>query len=449
VKYHSSPRLSELIRGQLYISMQGIRGRPLSTYIRELVSSERLPPSDFNSLHDERVRSILVYAKEHVPLYQTGRWRRLRSNAEARIDDWPVLEKDTLRAQNNELMAAPKPNRVDNLRTSGTTGAALRIVVDQSAAVRGWAHRYRGLQWHGIPIGVRTLRVAHDRRPLRSALLGQLCVWPPDSTDTIDAALEFLKRKRPTMVAGPPSALFYLARHFRERGVTEPLAPFARVGGEQLFEFQRKQIEATLGSRAIDSYGTTETGAVAGECTAGNLHIYADHLHLEIFDGDTPVQRGEFGDIVVTTLHNKAMPLVRYRVGDKGRISTSACQCGLPHPVLLDLQARSDDIYLATDGRPRHASILVEKLSLVFENTASDGVRAIQFRQIDHAHWEARIDHSNSYRMAEIESSQNDPMRRALEGIVRDTFGAQCKVSIQSAKTLQHTKGKFRYYCRA
>lgn len=440
--------MTELIRGQLYVAMQRIRGRPLSRYIRELEVAERLPRSEFDSLHGKRLKSILEYAKKHVSLYQTGPWADVPSSGEMRVTDWPVLEKSALRAHYDELLAIPQPTRVDKLRTSGSTGKPVRIVIDRSAAVRGWAHRYRGLQWHGIPIGARALRVTHDRRPLRDFLLGQSCVWPLESPNTIDASIRILRDNRPTMVAGTPSALFYLARHLRERGITAPLAPFARVGGEQLFQFQRQQIESTLCSRAINSYGTTESGAVAGECTAGSLHIYADHVHIEILNGHTPARPGEFGDVVVTSLRNTAMPLVRYRVGDRARLLQERCDCGLPHPVIADLQARTEDIFCGADGHPHHVSEMAEGLGRFFADPASDGVRQIQFGQHDSINWDAQVDACETLRIAIDGEQARKTIEDRLVAVVRKTFGPDCFLKARFVAAIPRKQGKFRY-CRA
>jgi phenylacetate-CoA ligase len=357
-----------------------------------------------------------------------------------------VLEKSLLQSNFNELQADIRASRFERLRTSGTTGQPTHVASSYLALTYGWAHRYRALQWHGIPIGARSLRLTHDRRPFRDLLLGQQCVWPPDSHETLSRAMDYLIAKRPMLVAGTPSALFYLARRLREEGVTGPLAPFARVGGEQLFSFQREHIESYLSNRAIDSYGTTETGAVAGECPAGSMHVYSDHLHLEIFRGNTPVPPGEFGDIVVTSLYNWTMPLIRYRLGDRGRLSTEECTCGLPYPVLTDLQARSNNCFVLANGTARHSSTLVEQLKSVFDNTHGTFVRQLQLRQDDPVTWEAWVESSDS-----IISDNSDKVNRAetrsiVTEIIERAAGTQCKVRVHFVDRLPREHGKFRYF---
>jgi phenylacetate-CoA ligase len=433
-------------RGRLYPALQQLRGRPLGSFLRQLQDWEQLAPADFDRLHQERLAEILEFAQAHVPLYRTDPWRSALSAGETgKIDAWPVLRKETLRAHFRELQAEPPPPRIVTRRTSGWSGPRAKIAMTPQADTWGWAHRYRGLQWHGIPIGVPSLRLSHDRRVLRDLVKGEKCVPTPESPKAMESAVRYLLEKRPVLVTGPPSTLFQFSRHLRQRGVTEPLAPFARIGGEQLFDFQRNEIQSFLCDRAIDSYGSTETGALAGECPAGSLHIYADHVHLEIFDGDSPVPAGGLGDIVATTLRNTAMPLVRYRVGDRGRLSPKPCRCGLPHPVLMDLEARADDWYPGSDGSSHHSSELIGSLGDFFADPVAEQVCQIQFLQSDPCNWEARLEVTEKFLAAADLPCVRGKIEQRLTGTIRRIFGPACRVSLLIVDSLPRDSGKFRY----
>jgi phenylacetate-CoA ligase len=434
-------------RGRLYPGLQRLRGRPLGKYLRELREDEQLPRAEYDQLHAKRLRGILEYAHAQVAFYRSPRWASALSDGDVgNIDRWPVLDKETLRAHFEELQANPAPRRVLTRRTSGTTGPPTRVAMTPSSDTWGWAHRYRGLLWHGIPIGVPSLRLSHDRRLLRDLVKGEQCVPSLDSPEELDQAVKYLVKHRPVLVTGPPSTLFSLARHLREQGFTKPLAQFARVGGEQLFQFQRNEIESFLCERVINSYGSTETGALAGECPAGSLHVYADHVHLEIFNGDSPAAPGETGEIVVTTLRNEAMPLVRYRVGDRGQLSQEACRCGLPHPVLADLQARSADMFRTTDGSLRHASELAARLDAFFADPVADGVRQVQFQQQDTLAWEVRMAVADGFLATESGQCSRSAAEERLAELVRRTVGAGCHVTVNVADDMPRGRGKFRYF---
>jgi phenylacetate-CoA ligase len=293
--------------------------------------------------------------------------------------------------------------------------------------------------WHGIPIGISTLRLSQHNRALRDLLLNQRCVPILHAPGAVDKAVRFLVGKQPPLVMGPPSALFYLARELRERGIRKPLAPFARVGGEQLFAFQRAEIERYLGARVINSYGCTEIGAIAGECSAGSLHLCADHVHCEIFNGDAPVMPGVIGDIVVTALHNPAMPLIRYRLGDRGRISAERCRCGLPHPVLMDVQARAADTIRAADGSMLHGAELLSRMGPFFADPAADVVRQFQFVQKDPRSWQVLVE-------IRPPGSLSVAAGDRLAGIVREVYGAECAVETKVVEWIRRDSGKYGYY---
>lgn len=440
------PRVSERLRSRLYCGLQALRGRPIARHLQQIERWESLPAAEFDAAHRRALDSILKYAHEHVPRYRTGPWADLNAVGAASLADWPILEKSTLQSDFDELLARPAPARYDTVRTSGTTGQRTTVAIDVEAVVCSWAHRYRGMLWHGIPIGANALRVTHDRRPLRDFVLGQECVWPLESPDTIRRALRYLARNEPTLVAGTPSALFFLARRLQQCGVDRPLGLFARVGGEQLFGFQRRQIEATLCHRAIDSYGSTETGAIAGECPAGSMHIYAEHLHVEVVDGNEPAAPGEFGELVITTLRNTAMPLIRYRVGDSGRISTNPCECGGPHPILEDLQARNDDSFLTGDERTIHSSKLISKLGAVMADPAARAIGQLQFHQAAPRTWHAYVERPAQDDSVPDSPSVDSDISTIVTRIVHDTFGSDCEVNVRFVDNLPREHGKHRYF---
>ena len=420
-------RYSEALRGQLYMLLQSFRGRPFGRFMREIQALDTLDPAEFDRSVDARLTWILDYAKKHVPFYQAGAWQEAVAGGIA-------------------ALAKPQPRNTSIHRTSGSTGPPIKVAMTYHADAWGWAEKYAGRLRYGIPVGARSLRLSHDNRPLRNFLLGQKSIPSLDSEEMIDEALDYLRRHRRTLIEGPPSVLFYLARRFRERGVCRPLVPFARIGGEQLYAFQRKAIESCIAETIVNSYACTETGALAYSCREGSMHVCADHVHLEIFEGDTPAKLGEFGDIVATSLRNTAMPLVRYRVGDRGRLSPKKCPCGAPQPVLLDLQARSDDQFQTADGGVRHGSEIISQLDDFFADPAADSVRQVQFRQIDRTRWEALVEIAPNP-PAEDHAPQPSPaITDQLVSIVRRTFGDDCQVETRFVDAIPRVGGKLRYY---
>ena len=218
-----------------------------------------------------------------------------------------------------------------------------------------------------------------------------------------------------------------------------PLVPFAKVFGEMLYPFQRRQIEADLGARVIETYGCNETGTVAYECPEGSLHVFAEQVELEIVRNGEPVPPGEMGDILLTCYGNRAMPLVRYRVEDRGRLLPEPCACGRPHPVLADIQGRSGDLLLTASGRRVHGTAA---LGAVLKHAAvwvpPHAIARMLFIQQDSRSWRVLVQPGPTF-------GDDDPAR--LSECLRDEFGAECHVVVDVVPEIpREPSGKFRFY---
>jgi len=120
-------------------------------------------------------------------------------------------------------------------------------------------------------------------------------------------------------------------------------------GAEPWSDGMRRQIETRLDLEAFDIYGLTELGGpgVAAECSRHDgLHIFEDHFYAEVVDPDTgtPLQEGQPGELVLTSLRREASPVVRYRTRDRTVLTSEPCACGSPYRRFLRVQGRTDDM---------------------------------------------------------------------------------------------------------
>jgi phenylacetate-CoA ligase len=138
----------------------------------------------------------------------------------------------------------------------------------------------------------------------------------------------------------------------KEKGVRLSI-PLIVTTCEMLTESARGLLEDVFQGRVSDKYGSSENLALAIECEEGSRHIFENVGLIEIVDDSgLRVPDGERGRIVLTTLVNELMPLVRYQIGDLGTLDGgSTCPCGRTSPVLRWIQGREDDIVVAPDGR--------------------------------------------------------------------------------------------------
>jgi phenylacetate-CoA ligase len=189
------------------------------------------------------------------------------------------------------------------------------------------------------------------------------------------------------MLFGYPSALARIAGHARSRGVALDRlgVEVAFVTSEQLFDDQRAAIETAFACRVANGYGGRDFGFVAHECPDGRLHLSAEDIVVEIVDEAGRVQpQGTAGEVVVTHLRTPGFPFIRYRTGDVAVLDPAPCPCGRSLPVLAEVQGRTTDFVLATDGARVHA------LALIYVIRDTEGIR--QFRIIQEARDRLRLE---------------------------------------------------------
>lgn len=173
---------------------------------------------------------------------------------------------------------------------------------------------------------------------------------PGNTERQINLMLEF----GTTMLHMTPSYALYVASVIHDKGI-EPKRDLklkrAILGAEPYSEETRRKIEEMLGIDVFNCYGLTEMNGpgVGFECPEkSGLHIWEDNFLIEIINPDTgePVEEGEVGELVLTTLNREAMPLIRYRTRDLTKIITEPCPCGRTHRKITRILGRSDDMFI-------------------------------------------------------------------------------------------------------
>ncbi len=147
-----------------------------------------------------------------------------------------------------------------------------------------------------------------------------------------------------------PSYALHIAQQMEEEGIETNLK-IALVGAEPYTEATRKRIEEKLKVKVYNSFGLSEMNGpgVGVECEAQNgMHIWEDHYLLEIINPETGqnLPDGEYGELVITSLSRKGMPIIRYRTRDLTRIIPTPCSCGRVHRRIDRIQGRSDDMII-------------------------------------------------------------------------------------------------------
>jgi len=222
-------------------------------------------------------------------------------------------------------------------------------------------------RWYGVGAGARQASIWGADRDVppgesvhdwRRRLLGlcQLNAFRLDEARCRDFA-EILERFQPRVIYGYATALARFAAHLRDEGRRLAIGPTAiRSTAEVLLPEHRALVEDQLHGPVYDYYGSREVGPIAGESPARcGLHVFSDMTYVEVVRVDgKPCSPGEVGDLIVTNLHEFAMPLVRYRIGDRAALLPDDPADPLGFPRLSPVQGRVGDFVRAPDGREVH-----------------------------------------------------------------------------------------------
>lgn len=271
----------------------------------------------------------------------------------------PVTTKQDLRsAYPYGLVTVPREELVRLHASSGTTGSPTVIHHTQDD-LNTWADLmarsmhcagmrntdvFQNIAGYGLFTGGLGIHAGSER-------LG--CLTIPSGTGNTPRQIKFLQDFGVTVMHIIPSYAMYLAGQIEKAGIDPKSLSLrkAMIGAEPHSEEVRRKIEELFGVDAYNSYGLSEMNGpgVAFECEyKAGMHLWEDAFLLELLDPDTlePVKEGEIGELVLTTLTRRGMPVLRYRTRDLTRIIPGKCPCGREHSRIDRILGRSDDMFI-------------------------------------------------------------------------------------------------------
>lgn len=286
----------------------------------------------------------------------------------------PILTKSKIRELGTGLVAIGyDPQALRHHKTGGSTGVALQTFFERDWEERRNADALRANEWAGWYHGMKVAAVWGNppvartwKQRLRSRLYDRIMYLDTMRIEraTLDDFVERWRREQPAIVYGHSHSIFLVARHLLEHRI-EDLRPRGIVSTSMmLLPHERSAIERAFGCKVTDRYGCEEVALIACECERHDgMHLNIEHLVVEFLDDEgQPVAPGEEGRIVVTDLYNRAMPLIRYEVGDVGvPAGERRCACGRGMPLMERVIGRVADYLKRRDGSLVAGVSLVER----------------------------------------------------------------------------------------
>jgi phenylacetate-CoA ligase len=335
--------------------------------LRELEDEARLPAWAWRERCQDRLHSLLVFAKHNV-CYYSDTFKSVgvdvaSASACTDFERIPTLTKCSIREHLQDLIAntADRSHMFANA-TGGSTGTPMEFYQDRQvqtvsdamdAYVRGWwgikPYDRTASVW-GADREFHTLswkeRLYHWRMRTRSLNAFRM------TDESLQEFCRMLAQWRPPYLVGYATALEALARCAASHQLEGLRFRAIRSAAETLWPEQRRLIEETFQSPVYNFYGSREIPNLAAECPEEKrLHLISTWRYVEITDEQGRIlPPGQAGYIVVTDLSNYTMPFIRYKNDDIGRLAKDPCPCGRPSPVLEDLLGRSSDLIRTPRG---------------------------------------------------------------------------------------------------
>ena len=334
-----------------------------------LERSERLPRAALDAARHDLLTRLVTFAHNHSPFYR-GRLDPLISTApRVALEAWnniPILHRAELQAaldRINPSWIPPEAGPIFSLQSSGSTGApvALRTCLLSQVASECMIHRlYR---WHGIDLSAPLASVryygSHARVypdgliEERWSYLGPLAPhYSLDLRHPADQVIDWLVRRQPRYLMTTPSMAYDLAIHPDAHLVRDLRLLKIFAVSEGTDDYTRRIVGERLGAEMAQFYACSEAGCLALQSPDDDqLLVCEETVLLELVDErDAPVDPGEPGRVLVTSLYNYATPLIRYDTGDYATWSDIPCPSGRPLRRLRRVNGRMRNGLITADG---------------------------------------------------------------------------------------------------
>lgn len=389
------------IQSVVWPAMPGAEGALMLAMQYQLANSQWWEPEYLLEQQLKQLVQLLHHAEKKVPYYEQRLGALgIRAASIISFEDFrqlPILSRKDIQIADTQLYARQLPQdhgRLIEKHTSGSTGRPIKALGTDLTQFFWSAFTLRDHLWHRRDLQG---KLASIRTTVKDASTPG---WGP-ATDSayktgpgvmrnirhdINTQLEWLQQEDPEYVLSHPSNLLALARLSLATGVRLPSLKEVRTFGETVTPEMRATCKEAWGTPVVDAYSSEELGYIALQCPEHeHYHIQSESLLVEILnDDDQPCEPGEIGRVVITTLHNFAMPLIRYEIMDYAEVG-EPCPCGRGLPVIKRIMGRQRNLVTLPDGTRHWPSFPAESWAFIAP------ISQIQLVQRDTNSIEARL----------------------------------------------------------
>jgi phenylacetate-CoA ligase len=413
------------------------QARPLRyRLLKSLLEHEALSAEQLQQYQQQAFNAMVRFAIGHTEFYR-DRYQGI-TGPDFDSTELPVLAKQDVVEQRDAMLAGGLDQAGLKLGyTGGSTGKPLAYYYNDEKTEHMRAGMMRSYRWAGWRPGDRVLNFWGARQDIRkprtpgerlrryAAAEQTLGAYEFSETDLLNWA-QYIQSWKPTLLQGYASVLAELALFVQQKNMRMP----SDIKGvystaEVLYDWQRAAIESAFACTVFNQYGSREVPNIGLQCAHGNFHVFSDLVKLE----SKPVD-GEHR-LLVTSLTNRVMPMIRYELGDLGRLKDGSCSCGSPFPLMeLDV-CRKNDLIVTPAGRRIYPSYFVHLLD------GHSGVEQFQFVQTT----AGRI-------VLRLGAPQNvaDDVEQALQARIQADLGSDMEFQVERVEVIARSgSGKHRF----
>jgi phenylacetate-CoA ligase len=366
------------LEGVVWPAVMGLDASQLLATLFQLEQSQWWSEAELAAAQLPQLQSLLRHAGQHVPWY-AARFREAGFDPSAPFGyadfrKLPLLTRREVQTAGESLFSSALPKLhlpVSVKKTTGSTGEPVTVRGTRITDFFWNANYLREYRWHRRDLR-KTLGVIRfldgDQDLGRPPGGTRFTSWGPpinlvyptgpmallSIAADVGTQADWLLRQRPAYLLTYPSNLKSLVREIAQRGaVVSGLLGITTIS-ETVGPDLREDCARVLGAPITDIYSSQEFGYLAVQCPESDgYHVQSESVYLEVLDDEgRPTPPGEAGRVVATSLHNFAMPLIRYEVGDYA-IPGQPCACGRGLPVLKQILGRRRNLVTLPNGQQR------------------------------------------------------------------------------------------------
>lgn len=344
----------------LFESTLKVNGFPISEAKKQLQDIQKIPESDYEAYVLKTRMDIVSYHLKENPFYHS----LIGQHPISEWNDLPVLQKKDLQKPLKERLSKgfTEKNCYKN-KTSGSSGQPFVFAKDKFCHALTWAEILDRFGWYNINFntslqarfyGIPLDTIGYQKERFKDRLSSRYRFPIFDlSEEKMTLFLEKFRSKKFDYINGYTSSIVLFAKYLKKKNIVLtsicPTLKHCVVTSEMLYDSDKKLLETSLGVPVINEYGASELDLIAFTNENDEFVVNSETLFVEILDeNNQPVPHGTSGRIVITSLYNKAHPLIRYDLGDTGILAPEST---FKKPILQQLIGRTNDVATLPSGK--------------------------------------------------------------------------------------------------